>query len=250
MNMTGQSLETMVTRWEDRREIQNLMGRYTYALLLKQEKEVFDTYWCKKAEQPSLGLNNGYYIGYDAIRGYYEALHKKNLLRTKLILQDFADQADGKTEEELYGCGVLEHKPLCNQIIEIAADGKTAKAFWYAVGKQDEYGASGPLSYWTFGMFGVDFVWEDDEWRIWHLTYVEDIHTPCGEKWTVAPKQRPDNPIYRPMAEFQLPEPTVAVSVRPLYTPERPFTKTLPLPEAYTTFAETFSYGYQGGISQ
>ena len=45
MKRTNMPLEALVTRWEDRREIQNLMGRYTYALLLKQEKDIFDTYW-------------------------------------------------------------------------------------------------------------------------------------------------------------------------------------------------------------
>lgn len=243
MNRTNMPLETLVTRWEDRREIQNLMGRYTYALLLKQEKDIFDTYWCQKADGPCLGLNDGYYKGYEAIRGYYEARHQKNLLRTRLIMEDFSEQTAGKTPEELYGCGVLDHKPLGNQVIEIAGDGKTAKGFWYVVGKEDEYGDSGPLSCWTFGMFGVDFVWEDGQWRIWHLTYVEDIHCPCGESWAAEPKQRESNPHYRPLADFRLPEPTVPEQVRALYTADRPFTRLLLLPEAYRTFAETFSYG-------
>lgn len=245
MKLTNLSLEELVARWEDRREIQNLMGRYTYDLLLKREKDIFDTYWCRSAEEPVLGLNNGYYIGYEAVRGYYEALHQKTLLRTKLIVEDFQDKAaeKGLTEEDLYGAGVLDHKPLGNQIIEIAGDGQTAKGFWYAVGKQDEYGASGPLSCWTFGMFGVDFVWEDGQWRIWHLTYVEDIHSPCGESWAAAPRERPAIPLYQPMADFEMPAPTKAVCVRSLYTPDRPFTPTLPLPESYQTFADTFSYG-------
>ena len=235
-------LERLVTRWEDRRELQNLMGRYTYALLLKQEKDIFDTFWCQKA-QPCLGLNQGYYQGAEAVRGYYEARHQRNLLRTRLIMEDFPEQTAGRTADELYGCGVLDHKPLGNQVIEIAEDGQTAKGFWYVVGKEDEYGASGPLSCWTFGMFGVDFVWEDGQWRIWHLTYVEDIHTPCGESWAAPRRERPDNPLYRPMADFRLPEPNVPGPVRVLYSPERPFTPTLPLPERYRTFAETFSYG-------
>lgn len=245
MKLSGMTTEELVSRWEDRREIQNRMGQYTYALLLKQEKELFDRFWCRQAERPSLGMNEGYYVGYDAIRGYYEALHQQTLLRTSLIARDFADKVKerGLTEEALYGAGVLEHKPLGNQIIEIAADRKTAKAFWYVVGKEDEYGYSGPLSYWTFGMYGVDFVWEDGEWRIWHLVYVEDIHTPCGESWADKPKQRPENEFYRPMVEFKLPELTVRKPVRSLYAPERPFAKTLPLPEAYNAFSDTFSYG-------
>lgn len=236
------SLEALVSRWEDRRELQNLMGRYTYALLLKQEKDIYATYWCREAE-PCLAFNGGAYIGRAAVEGYYEACHRKNLLRTELIMQDFAEKSAGMSAEKLYGCGVLDHKPLGNQIIEIAGDGQTAKCFWYAVGKEDEYGVSGPLSYWTFGMFGVDFVRENDEWRIWHLTYVEDIHTPSGESWATAPKERPANPAYKAMAEFKMPEFTRAEPLRELYTPERPFTRTLPLPEAYGTFAETFSYG-------
>ena len=243
MNVRKMTLEQMVTRWEDRREIQNLMGRYTYALLLKQEKEIYDTFWCQKAPEPCLGFNEGYYKGREAVKGYYEALHRRNLLRTRLIMEDFPEQTQARTPEELYGCGVLDHKPLGNQVIEIAEDGQTAKGFWYVVGKEDEYGASGPLSYWTFGMFGVDFVWEDGQWRIWHLTYVEDIRTPCGESWAVKPREREPNPHYRPMAEFQLPAPTRPEPVRARYTPARPFTKLLPLPEAYRTFAETFSYG-------
>lgn len=41
MKRTNMPLEALVTRWEDRREIQNLMGRYTYALLLQAGKGYF-----------------------------------------------------------------------------------------------------------------------------------------------------------------------------------------------------------------
>lgn len=243
MQTKNLSLEDMVSRWEDRREIQNLMGRYTYALLLKQEKDIYDTFWCKKAFDPCLGFNDGYYKGSEAVRGYFEALHQKTLLRTQLIMKDFQEKSVGMTEKELYGCGVLEHKPLGNQIIEIAEDRETAKGFWYVVGKYDEYGIYGPLSYWTFGMYGVDFIREEGEWRIWHLTYAEDICVPCGESWTVQPKERPIIDIYQPMEEFEMPKPVIPMQVHVQYTPERPFTKTLPLPEEYKTFDETFSYG-------
>ena len=111
------------------------------------------------------------------------------------------------------------------------------------MGKTDEYGLSGPLSYWTFGMFGVDFVWEDGQWRIWHLLYVEDVHHPCGESWTQPPKDRPVNEHYRPLAEFPMPAYTIPMEVRRYYSPDRPHTKTIPLPSAYAAFSETFSYG-------
>ena len=37
--------ELQIERWEDRRDIKNLMGRYAYDLLIKNEKKV---YKCKK----------------------------------------------------------------------------------------------------------------------------------------------------------------------------------------------------------
>lgn len=238
-------LRELVDRWEDRREIQNLMSRYTYALLMMEERSIYEDYWCQNRADISLGLNDGFYVGRIDVRGYYEALHRKTLLRTSLIRQDFSEKADemGLDEEALYGCGVLEHKPLGNQIIEIAGDRQTAKGFWYVVGKQDEYGIHGPLSYWTFGMFGADFVWEDGMWRIWHLMYVEDVRTPCGESWAAPPKNRPEIELYRPLEEFAMPPFSVTVKNHSLYSPERPFTKSIQLPEPYGTFAETFSYG-------
>lgn len=61
MNKANLTLEELVCRWEDRREIQNIMGRYTYDLLMKREKDIFATYWCQQAPDPCLGVNEGYY---------------------------------------------------------------------------------------------------------------------------------------------------------------------------------------------
>ncbi len=236
----------LLERWEDRREIQNLFGKYTYSLLLKRESSVFDAFW-SASDTVSLGLNNGYYVGREAIKDYYESCHQKTLLRTKLLKEDFPEEMGNLTDEEAYGAGVLNYKPLSNQIIEIAEDGDTAKGFWYVVGMYDEIGESGPLSYWTFGMFGCDFIRENGQWKLWHVLYVEDIDHPMGENWTAAPKSRPPMPQYAAMKDVSLAKPTVEISVRELYGSDRPFTPALPIPVPYKTFSDTFSYGYEGG---
>ena len=28
-----------------------------------------------------------------------------------------------------------------------------------------------------------DFIRENDQWKIWHVLYLEDIDTPAGKKW-------------------------------------------------------------------
>ena len=40
-----------------------------------------------------------------------------------------------------------------------------------------------------------------------------------------------------------MPAYTVAETIRPLYTPDRPLMETPRIPEPYRTFSETFSYG-------
>ena len=71
--------EKLVTIWEDRRKVQNLMGIFSCHYLLKKEKDIVSQLFSSR-EDICLGVNDGYYKGRDAVAGYYEALHQKNLL--------------------------------------------------------------------------------------------------------------------------------------------------------------------------
>ncbi len=232
----------LTERWEARRAIQNLMAKYAFSILLKREKVLYEDFWTM-TQAPCYGCNEGYYVGAEAVKGYYDALHRKNILRTNLLKKDFPKEYEKLSDEEAYGAGVLNYKPLTNQIIEIAGDGKTAKGFWHVMGMYDEMSSAGPLSYWTCGMFAVDFIKEDENWKIWHLEYLEDIDHPCGENWTEQAKERARNDAYAAMDDFKLPEPTVKKTVRELYYKDRPFSETPPLPEPYESFDSAFSYG-------
>ena len=44
MNKAICSAEELVGRWEERREIKNLMGRYAVSFLLKREKTMFEDF--------------------------------------------------------------------------------------------------------------------------------------------------------------------------------------------------------------
>lgn len=247
MISTAWSTEQMIDRWEDRRTIQNLMSKYTYHFLLKKEKDIFNTFWSKTAHEPSLGLNNGYYLGQEAIEGYYDALHRKTLLTTRLLKEKFPEKLGEKSDEELYGVGVICFKPLDTSVIEIAGDGLTAKGMWYCRGSCADLTPGGPLSYWTFGCYAVDFVKEGEEWKIWHMLYLEDINHPCGASWANKPWEYPEAEEFAEMKAFAMPEPNVPRTLREYYHTERPFSKLPDAPEPYTHFGETFSYGYEKG---
>ncbi len=236
--------EHLVQRWEDQRTIKNLMGKYANLVLLNREGEIYSRFWAA-AEDVCLGFNDGYYVGRDAVSGYYRAVVERNMLVAKTLQARFPEQLGNQSDEELYGVGPFKVQPLYNPVIEVAEDGQTAKGLWSCQGAHNEVGTAGPVANWTWGYFAVDFLREEDGWKIWHMLYVNDVDCICGQSWGKPAQPYPDLPEFAALGEFQYPVYTVARTVRALYTPERPVTLTPEIPVPYTTFADTFSYGIE-----
>jgi hypothetical protein len=235
------STEQLLGKFEDRREVQNLIGRVAAHYVTKEDAKIYADFWSDR-EDVCLGVNQGYYQGKAAVQGYYEALGEQIAFESKLLQKVFPKQLGELSDEELYGAGMMTYKPFENPIIEIADDGETAKGMWYLRGSYSRLTTSGPVSYYEWGWYCVDFVREADEWKIWHLLAVNDIDYPCGFNWSEPWKGYPPLSGFE-TAQFKLPEPNVKQTVRALYSADRPFTKLPPMPEPYETFAETFSYG-------
>ncbi len=244
MNKAALSAEELVGRWEERREIKNLMGRYAVSFLLKREKTMFGEYWSSR-EDVSMGLNDGWYVGREAIAGWFAAIDQATALKAKLLQEDLPEKLADKDLQSLYGIGDFDVKPLGTPVIELADDLQTAKGIWYSQGSKADVTESGPVSYWTFGVFAVDLICEEGNWKIWHLQYLEDIKCLCGQTWAEPQKPFPELPAYAALKDCKLPEPTVKTPLRAYYTPSRPMARMPRLPEPYGTFADTFSYGYE-----
>ena len=234
--------EELVGRFEDRRDIKNLMGKYVASLLLKRESTMFDDFWSKQ-DDICLGVNEGYYRGREAIRDYYEKIHQYTIAIRDILVKLFPKETAGKTPEELYGIGPFEDRSINNAVIEIATDGNTAKGMWACLGNVTTVTTRGPVTHWVFGYYAADFIREDDKWKIWHLLYLEDVNSPAGHSWVEGKNPYPELPEFASLADVPLPEPNVKQVLRERYHPNRPFTKTPRIPEPYDTFAETFSYG-------
>ncbi len=244
MNKATLSAEELVGRWEERREIKNLMGRYAVSFLLKREKAMFRDFWSVR-DDVSMGLNDGWYVGREAIAAWFDAIDRATALKARLLKADLPEQLEGKSEEELYGIGDFDVKPLGTPVIELADDLQTAKGIWYSQGSKADVTTAGPVSYWTFGVFAADFILENGAWKIWHLQYLEDVKCLCGQSWAAPQTPFPDLPAFAELKDAKLPEPNVKVTLREYYTPDRPMAKMPPLPVPYATFADTFSYGYE-----
>lgn len=235
--------EELISRWEDVRAIENLMGRRSFYGLLGQNDKIWREYWCKETEDPCIGFNTGYYKGYDAIGEYFEALHRFTLRQTELVQAAFPDKLGHKTQEELYNVGNLICTNITTPLIELAEDGNTAKGLWYVMGTDFFVGASGPESWHSWGRLGVDFIRETDGWKIWHMIFAEDLHCPTGSSWANAIEKRPVDPRFAALADFDFPRPNVPVQVHEAFHTKRRLEPFPQLPERYKTFAETFSYG-------
>ena len=234
--------EFLVERWEDQRTVKNLMGKYVNCLLLNRQGEIFDSFFSGRADV-SLTFNDGSYIGPEAVRGYFSAVVERNKLVARLIQQRLPEKLGGKSQEEIYGIGPFHVKPLTAPVIEVAEDGETAKGLWICMGCDAEVTERGPEADWTWGYFAGDFIYEGDDWKIWHLQYLNDVDSLCGQSWGRKVMPYPELPEFAPLKDVALPPYTVAETVRELYTPSRPLAVTPRIPEPYRTFAETFSYG-------
>ena len=232
MNKKQFTAEQLLTRWEIRREVQNIMGKYSQSYCIKQEGAL-PQFWSGR-DDISLGLNQGYYIGQAAVNGYYAAIEAETKLASQLIAARFPQKLQGKTEEELFGVGQISYRPIDTAVIEVADDLQTAKGLWVVRGMVEKVTTSGPISYWDFSYWAVDFILEAGAWKIWHMTMFTDIQCPVGGNW--------GRDTMYPHEGVEIPEPTVKEHQYTGYGEDFISMVAPRLPEPYDTFANTFSY--------
>lgn len=223
--------EELADRWEDRRAIENLMARRCYYQIFRQSMREYNELWCRKTPDPALGVNEGWYKGYDAVEGYYSALERLTELKTSVAMEAYPDKLGNISPEKARGAGSLPVYALTTPVIEIALDRNTAKGIWMVDGADTDLSPSGPKNEWVKGRIGVDFVREDGEWKIWRLAYAEEVRTEVGSSWaSPAPELEPVKPFDR-LASFEMPKPNVPEKLFERYHFLRPMPKFPEVPE-------------------
>lgn len=245
MERTRAEWERLLTWAEDRREIKNTMGIFSNALMLFLDEDM-EEIWSGR-DDICLGLNNGWYPGKSKVAEYFSVKRENDRKKAEVLLKLFPDYlGSDKSAEDLKGLGVLEEKPMADPVIEIAGDRKTAKGVWYSHGSFSDITPRGPLAFWTFGVFAVDFIYEDEQWKIWHMLYLEDIKSPVSLSFAAQDMERfPLLDEFEELSALKDAEPAVSAMLREYYRPDRPFAKLIDLPQPYETFDDTFSYGYK-----
>ena len=164
----------------DQQEIQNVMSWHVMYHCYGLHREEMENIWVQEPENQataSFGQNQGFYVGYDSIwEAYVEGHDTSWLSSAKSYCEKNGIDIEGWTDEEILdvygGVGQLLLHVTTTAIIEVAADGQTAKCFWYSPGMIAESGQSGNT---IWEAYGVDFVKEDGVWKMWHLHMFTDF---------------------------------------------------------------------------
>ena len=166
------ALEQEMRRVWDVEQVKQLMHKRVFLQAWDRRQEELDTLWVTEPERKktaSYGSNWGYYVGMEAIRGYYVDAHQAHL----------EEQRAANGAEEL-NLGNMYAHPLTTGLVEVARDGQTAKGLWYSIGNEAMARPDGTAHVqWMLGKVAADFVREANGWKLWHIvvsTDVEDVY--------------------------------------------------------------------------
>jgi hypothetical protein len=205
------SIEKRMQRIEDTLEIQNLMGKYIYYAAAGMHEEVIKLFALKTPGVRATRAALGVWEGAEGI----ERLYVK-----------FRHYLEGER------VGKMNLHPLTTPVIEVAADGKTAKGVWIAPGVS----VSPKRALWEWVKYGIDFIKEDGKWKFWHKHDYGIFLTEHGKSWVEVP-EKPNYPIVPDEYKPDRPNP-----YEKAYSPNTK-TELIPIPpEPYETFDEKNAY--------
>ena len=201
-------LEKEIERLQAVNEIQNLVGRYAVLHTPKSMKKTLELFALK---QPDVSVEIamwGVYIGPEQVKKVYR------------------EMGEGKPMP-----GAMFEHQFTTPMIEVAADGKTAKGLWFSPGHETPLEDGKPVAKWCWGKYGADFIKEDGEWKIWHWHFYDTFMIPYDRSWVETPQPGLDV-IARPPGLKPDKPPTYRSSYLPDHEREpRPF-----YPEPYETW--------------
>ena len=134
---------------------------------------------------------------------FYRYIHYFSLLHREGILSTFADRDDVSLELAEEGVvvgpeqlrrhfsfmpvlaqkpGILVYHYVTCPVVEIAADGATAKLTCFAPGCDAMAPAS--MQDWIYGKYYVDLIRQTDgQWKVWHVRWFRTFETPVTVGW-------------------------------------------------------------------
>jgi hypothetical protein len=237
----------------DRGAVENVFSHYMYLHNTFQDERI-KALWAKRGT-PGVSAqysNLGVYTNYDSIMAYHSG-------RPTPV-------------------GKLVFHYLTTPLIEVAADGKTAKGRWIAAGVESglmtpKVAAKAPAflfekaeadgnevhgrkvwAHWVQMQYGVDFIRQDGEWKILHFRCFEVSRARFDKNWIALAAEVQDSSansafnadlMYlgddgKPVFMPKVDGPPKSLSFA--YRPDAALAPDVPIPVPYRTLSETFEY--------
>jgi len=153
----------------------------------------------------------------------------------------------GRSEKASMPPGLMFLHPLASVYIEVARDLKTAKGVCMSIGL--ESGNTIDTAAWSWGAYGIDFINEGGEWKIWHFNIYRIFSAPYLKSWVAydpdaggpMPPSSPDEEKTKRRGPEPV-KPTRQGKTDSPYKADREFIFKPDPPEPYETFDPSTSY--------
>lgn len=208
------TLEQKVARLWDIQQIKNLMGSYA---LYHNGNEHMKTVEMFDLDREDVWLecgDLGIYKGPEGIKKFFYDWHLS-----------LTGDPHGALNEHL----------LTSEVIEVAEDGKTAKAVWISPGVETRRTRpSGELeAIWIWGKYYVEFIRnKEGEWKFWHFTITQDFNTDYHHSWVETEKTLGARVINQGIPQNDGP----ALNPDDGYQKDKVFTLSIPVPKPYKSY--------------
>jgi len=226
--MSKKTAEERIQRLEDVHDIETVFARRCYYHTAARHDLEITECWSRTREDVSIELEDwGRWIGRESVWKIY--------VESNPFKYPFP--------------GLMSEHTITTGVIEVAEDGETAQAVWISPGHETVPVEGGmPIAHWCWNRYGVDFIKEDDEWKIWHMHIYSTIRTPYDTDWVETSINRP--------AHF----PPEGVGMPGMHPPDAPITFNQPyridearelqpfLPKPYASWSETHGYTDPEGV--
>jgi hypothetical protein len=153
-----QALEALklAQRANDLQQLNNLMSLHAWYHAASMNDVELEKIWAKR-DDIVWAQNSGYWIGQKSIKEYY-----------------------GPTVTRESTKGSFVWHTITTPVVEVAEDRQTAKGVWYTPGVVGSFKDGKGNFNWMFEKYGVDFVMENGEWKIWHMHVYTDTAWSLG----------------------------------------------------------------------
>jgi hypothetical protein len=158
----SQALEALklAQRANDLHQLNNLMSLHAWYHAASMNDVELEKIWARR-DDIVWAQNSGYWTGQKSIKEYY-----------------------GTTVTRESTKGSFVWHTITSPVVEVAEDRQTAKGVWYTPGVVGSFKEGKGNFNWMFEKYGVDFVMENGEWKIWHMHVYTDTAWPLGGEIT------------------------------------------------------------------